>query len=120
MCVCVCVSLSYVSFLPTGFGIFLAVLACLLVPIFFSVELVKQRSTSDTLLEAVKNAFRPTSNWCPKDATLRQEYHQFIQKQKEEAQGIDNPMPPVESSANLSSLHTSASKDNITDYNTSV
>lgn len=103
-----------------GFGIFLAVLACFLVPIFFSIEVFKQRSSADSIFEAIKNSFKPTSEWCPKDATLRQEYHQFIEKQKQGPEGIDNPLPPVESSANLSSLHYSASRDNITDYNTSV
>ncbi|KAK8381554.1 hypothetical protein O3P69_018567 [Scylla paramamosain] len=100
-----------------GFGIFLAVIACMLLPVFFVIEVVKQRSTSDSFLDAIKNSFKPTSEWCPKDATLRKEYHQFIQKQNEGPQGIDNP---AASTADLSSLSTSASKANITDYNTSV
>lgn len=103
-----------------GFGIFLAVIACLLVPIFFIIEVVRQRSSSDGILEAIKNSFKANSEWCPKDATLRQQYHQFLQQSKDTPEGIDNPLPTIESSGNLSNFPNSASKDNITDYDNSV
>lgn len=91
-----------------------------MVPIFFVVEVLRRRHSADSLLDAVKETFKPTSDWCPKDALLRRQYHDFISTKKPELQGIDNPLPPVASSGSLSTMATSDSKANITQYNTSV
>jgi len=104
-----------------AFGICLSVFACMLVPIFFVVEVMRRRNSAGSVLDAVKEVFKPNSEWCPKDPALRREYHNFTSSSsKPELQGIDNPIPPVASSASLASLETNASKANFTQYNTSV
>ncbi|KAK4305035.1 hypothetical protein Pmani_023058 [Petrolisthes manimaculis] len=93
------------------FGISLAVFACMLVPIFFIVEVYKRRNTEPTFLDAVKKTFVPASDWCPKDPVLRQEYLNFLASQNSnvELEGIDNPMPPVASVNDISSMEKGAS-----------
>ncbi|XP_066939298.1 sodium-dependent nutrient amino acid transporter 1-like [Macrobrachium rosenbergii] len=60
-------------------GISIAVVACLMVPIFLVVEIVyRRRNSSSTLWEAVKDSFASTTEWCPKDAAIRQEYRQVL------------------------------------------
>lgn len=103
-----------------AFGICLAVLACLMVPIFFAVEVLRRRGITSNLWEAVKETFRPTSDWCPKDPILRREYRQFISKEKPVLEGIDNPIPPVASTMSMASLQSKNSRDSITQYNSSV
>ncbi|XP_069985298.1 sodium-dependent nutrient amino acid transporter 1 isoform X2 [Penaeus vannamei] len=99
-----------------AFGICIAVFACLLIPIFFVVEVVRRRDEADSLLEAVRSAFRPNADWCPKDAILRREYQEFKASHKPVLEGIDNPLPPVASSVSLASQNAAP----VTQYNTSV
>lgn len=101
---------------PPAFGICIAVFACLLIPIFFVVEVVRRRDEADSLLEAVRSAFRPNADWCPKDAILRREYQEFKASHKPVLEGIDNPLPPVASSVSLASQNAAP----VTQYNTSV
>ncbi|XP_071521737.1 LOW QUALITY PROTEIN: sodium-dependent nutrient amino acid transporter 1-like [Panulirus ornatus] len=103
-----------------GFGIFLAVLAFTMVPIFFIVEVIRRRNGSTSLWEAVKDTFKPTAEWCPKDPVLRQEYRQFIANNKPALEGIDNPIPPVASTMSMPSLDSSPAKGNTLHHNTSV
>ncbi|KAK7081863.1 hypothetical protein SK128_003055 [Halocaridina rubra] len=103
-----------------AFGICLAVFACLMVPIFFTVELLKRRDMASNLWEAVLETFRPTADWCPKDPILRREYQIFITKDKPELEGIDNPIPPVASTLSLASLQSKSSRENVIQYNSSV
>ncbi|XP_042205816.1 sodium-dependent nutrient amino acid transporter 1-like isoform X2 [Homarus americanus] len=103
-----------------AFGVCLAVLACFMVPIFFGVELMRTRNGSASLWEAILKTFKPTAEWCPKDPILRQEYRQFIAKDKPALEGIDNPIPPVASTVSMTSLHNSSSQANIAEYNTRV
>lgn len=109
------------DFVFSGFGIFLAVVACLLVPAFFVVETMKKRNSTPSLWQAVLSTFKPTAEWCPKDPVLRQEYHKFISEdQSSTLNGIDNPIPPVASTVSMAALHDSPSQDTITQYNTSI
>ncbi|XP_068205011.1 sodium-dependent nutrient amino acid transporter 1-like [Palaemon carinicauda] len=103
-----------------AFGIILAVFACSMVAIFFILEVVRQRRTSSSLWEAVKNSFKPNSDWCPKSSSLRREYHMLLSKEKSGLQGIDNPIPPVASTMSMASLNSKASGDVIVQYNSSV
>ncbi|XP_064091113.1 sodium-dependent nutrient amino acid transporter 1-like [Macrobrachium nipponense] len=103
-----------------AFGIILAVFACSMVPIFFVVEVVRQKNTSSNLWEAVKNSFRPNSDWCPKSSSLRREYHEFLSAEKAGLQGIDNPLPPSASTMSMASLASKASTDPVTQYHSSV
>nr|XP_045610357.1 sodium-dependent nutrient amino acid transporter 1-like isoform X1 [Procambarus clarkii] len=102
-----------------AFGICLAVLACLMVPIFFFVEVFRRRNSSASLWEAVLATFRPTAEWCPKDPILRQEYRQFTDVNKPALEGIDNPIHPVDSTVSMASLHN-GHNGTVTQYNTSV
>ncbi|XP_071521550.1 sodium-dependent nutrient amino acid transporter 1-like [Panulirus ornatus] len=61
-----------------GVGMSLSVSAVLLVPLVFLLEVKQRYADAPTLWEAVRNTFRPTPEWCPRDPTLRQEYQQFI------------------------------------------
>ena len=120
---------------PLGFGVFLAVLACMCVPVAFGVQVFRRREAAGSLLDAVREAFRPNADWGPKDATLRGEYHKFLLEAKDEeetdsrtflqwlkglrggtqrraSRGVDNPLPPVASAADFSSFHKSDSRAN--------
>lgn len=104
----------------SGFGVFLAVVACLLVPAFFIIEVIKRRNSAPSLWQAALKTFQPTANWCPKDPALRQEYHQFISQGQSSLHGIDNPLPTVASAVSMTTLPNSPSQANITQYNTGV
>ena len=117
----------------SGFGVFLAVLACLCVPLAFVVQVFRRQEAAGSLLDAIKEAFKPNADWGPKDATLRGEYHKFLLEGNDEqeedktflqwlrglggarrraSQGVDNPLPPVASAADFSSFHKSDSRAN--------
>lgn len=68
-----------IGIIPTTVGISLATLACLMVPFFMVVEIVRRRKGSLTTWEAIKDAFRPSAEWCPKDPTIHREYQQCLQ-----------------------------------------
>ncbi|XP_047480647.1 sodium-dependent nutrient amino acid transporter 1-like isoform X2 [Penaeus chinensis] len=104
-----------------AFGVCIAIFACLLIPIFFVVEVMRRRDEADSLLEAMRNTLKPNADWCPKDPILRREYQQFkASHEKPELQGIDNPLPPVASSLSLASQNTTGYAAPVTQYNTSV
>lgn len=83
-------------------------------------EVFRRRDEAGSLLQAVKDSFKPNADWCPKDPILRREYRQFKESQKPELVGIDNPLPPVASSVSLASQNTNGSAAPVTQYNTSV
>ena len=64
-----------------------------MVPIFFGVAIAKRRKQELSWMEAIKDAFRPTSEWCPKDPIIRKQYQEFLKEKDYIAplQGIDNP-----------------------------
>ncbi|KAK8728554.1 hypothetical protein OTU49_009013 [Cherax quadricarinatus] len=103
----------------TAVGICLAVLACSMVPIFFFVEVMHRRNDVSSLWQAIVKSFKPTAEWCPKDPLIRQEYRQFTDVNKPALEGIDNPIPPVDSTISMASLHN-GTHPTFTQYNTSV
>lgn len=73
-------------------GLALAAFACLMVPIFFVVELLKARRGASSWWDAVKQTFKPSEEWCPSDPVLRQEYRIFRASETATIEGIDNPI----------------------------
>nr|XP_053649623.1 sodium-dependent nutrient amino acid transporter 1-like [Cherax quadricarinatus] len=63
--------------LVIGVGICLAVLACLMVPIFFVVEVSRRRDEDTSVWQAVVKTFKTSDEWCPRDPDLRQGYSLF-------------------------------------------
>lgn len=80
------------SSFETGMGLALAAFACLMVPIFFVVELLKARRGASSWWDAVKQSFKPSEEWCPSDPVLRQEYRIFRASETAALEGIDNPV----------------------------
>ncbi|XP_064101321.1 sodium-dependent nutrient amino acid transporter 1-like isoform X1 [Macrobrachium nipponense] len=68
---------------PTYFGMAIAIIACLMLPLNFFILLIKRWDKDCSVWQNIAHLFKPTSNWCPKDPKLRQEYLQFKQNHEQ-------------------------------------
>lgn len=72
-----------------GIGIGIAAMAVLMVPLMFLIQLYQTHTSSDSpsLINSLRQVFRPAHDWGPKDSVLHNEYHQFLLSKQ---QGLGN------------------------------
>ncbi|CAL4097561.1 unnamed protein product [Meganyctiphanes norvegica] len=80
-----------------AFGVIIVTIACALLPLFFGYTVMKRRSKAANLLEAVKQSFKPTEHWCPKDPVIMREYKALLESTRPPPiEGIENPFGPMD------------------------
>ncbi|KAF2369074.1 Sodium:neurotransmitter symporter [Trinorchestia longiramus] len=61
-----------------GFGLALTAIAAATFPALFLYEFIKRSKKSSSLLEALKDTFKPSKHWGPRDPSLRKNYRDFL------------------------------------------
>ncbi|KAA0194672.1 nutrient amino acid transporter 1-like [Hyalella azteca] len=81
-----------------GFGVALTLFAVSTVPALFLYAYVKRYRKGMGLLESVKDTFRPSDKWGPRDPVLNRNYKDFLAGNNPAVpmDGIDNPASDIE------------------------
>ncbi|KAK7078185.1 hypothetical protein SK128_024257 [Halocaridina rubra] len=66
----------------TWSGMSMAIIAVLLVPIYFVVEFLKLGKKGMGFLQTLKDVFKPSPKWAPRERDLRREYREFLSSRR--------------------------------------